>query len=125
MTSPPPGSASPHGEQHTPSDAGLYVVHVHSRHGRTREPFPERGRTREQVLARLADPPQWTNSVLVFDEDTRQQLVIAFVNRTTSKAEHRVALDLLVAPDAWRTALTQRPPQPPADGEEDGRVPDV
>jgi hypothetical protein len=47
--------------------------------------------------------------VLVFSERTGRQVVVAFVARPRSAAEHRVALDLLVVPDAWRDALSDRP----------------
>ena len=83
----------------------MFDVHVHDVSARIRKGFPELGRTRAQMLARIVDPPPWTDTVMVFDQRTGRQLVVAFVNRPASAATGRVVLDLLVFPDAWRADL--------------------
>jgi hypothetical protein len=98
----------------TSLEVRVFTVRVHNRTGDSRDPFPERRRSEEQVLARLTDLPRWTDSVLVFDEVSGRQVVLAFVNRPQSQRANRVVLDMLVVPERWREHLgnvhvTRRP----------------
>jgi hypothetical protein len=93
-----------------------YTVWVHDAHARARTPFPLRGQTRGDVLARLGDLPAWADSVFVFDDHAGRQVFLAFVNRATSQQEQRVALDILVTPESWAASLPDSPRRPVSDG---------
>jgi hypothetical protein len=83
----------------------LFSVHITDRYGKERVPFPERGRSQEEVLQRLLDPPSWTNSVLVFVERNGRQAAVAFADKPPSDQQAEVVLVFLVLPDDWRASF--------------------
>jgi 1,6-anhydro-N-acetylmuramate kinase len=89
--------------------AERYTIWIHDRKASNRGLFPKRGQVREEVVAQLLDLPTWTDSVYIHDESSGRQVFLAFVNRQTSDQEHRVALDVLVVPNAWVESLPNRP----------------
>jgi hypothetical protein len=86
----------------------MFSIHIADQYGCTHPGYPERRRTLDQVLDRIADPPDWTDCLLVFDERTGCQLAVAFRDRPLSRTEHRPILDLLAIPDEWIAQLAQR-----------------
>ncbi len=86
----------------------VFAAHIHDVQGRAREGYPVKGLSRAQAIDLLADPPVWTDSLLIFNQDTGRQLVVGFTNRPQSRVEGRPVLDLIVVPDDWRDEVYQR-----------------
>jgi hypothetical protein len=83
----------------------VFDVHVNDWHSRTREGFPELDRTRAQVLARIADPPEWADSLYVFERRTGRHVVIAWLSHKATAAEGRRVFDLRVFPQEWQEEM--------------------
>lgn len=90
----------------------MFSIHITDQYGCTHPGYPERRRTLDQVLDRIANPPDWTDCLLVFDERTGRQLVVAFRDRPGSRTEDRPVLDLLAIPDRWTVELVRRSAAP-------------